>query len=173
MKGEQLKFFDFQENKRRKLSFSISLDTLIIFLIIVSFAIVFSYILGVERGKKLSPFGEERESQALILKPTKSVHEDTQNVRESLKKSERVSRRENKKKEILSGKYVIQVATYKNRRIAEKEKKRLEEEGYPVIVSQKGDYLVIFVGKYSTQEEARRHLRYLKNRYKDCFIRKL
>ena len=126
MKGEQLKFFDFQENKRRKLSFSISLDTLIIFLIIVS-----------------------------------------------LKKSEGVSRRENKKKEILSGKYVIQVATYKNRRIAEKEKKRLEEEGYPVIVSQKGNYLVIFVGKYSTQEEARRHLRYLKNRYKDCFIRKL
>ncbi len=173
MRGEQLKLFNFQEDKRGKLSFNISLDTLIIFLVIISFVVVFSYILGVEKGKKISFSRKERDNSVLVLKSVKNLHEDAQNVKKSLGEHEKILKRENEEKKILSSKYVIQVATYKNRDIAEKEKKKLEENGYPVIISQRGNYLVIFVGEYSTQEEAKKHLRYLKNRYKDCFIRRL
>ncbi|OQX78786.1 MAG: hypothetical protein B6D56_08320, partial [Candidatus Omnitrophica bacterium 4484_70.1] len=69
--------------------------------------------------------------------------------------------------------YVIQVATYKNKKLAEEEKERLKKKGFPVILSRKGKYLVIFVGKFSTKEEAKQKLNFLKARYKDCFIRRL
>jgi len=172
MKEKQLSFFSFEKNEK---NIVLPKDVLYFLSVIIILSISFAYIAGVYVGRKYSKkkYLSEK-SFTLAKRDISSSCVFPKKVRNFSKEKGEVEKKGNqqRKKAILK-KYVIQVATYRNKTLAQKEKKLLEKKGYPVILSQKGKYMVIFVGKFSTKEEAQKKLKYLKSRYKDCFIRRL
>jgi septal ring-binding cell division protein DamX len=165
MKSKQLKFFDVEKEKPRRHYFIIPLDTFILSLALIVLLIIISFGLGVERGRKsVIPYynsGKDTE-KVLMLHKSQLVSSEI----EKDKKGEKAKNTSTKK-------YVIQVATYKNENIAKREKKLLEKKGLPTIISQKGNYVVIYVGEYPTRKEAESKLKSLRSRYRDCFVRRL
>jgi len=166
MREKQLRFFHSQEDRSKKI-FIISKDILYFSLIIVALSICLAYIAGVSRGRKMAKKSYFSSSKDTILVKNKLEKKREKNLSTPKEISKTTKKRKDKTE------YVIQVATYKNKKLAEKEKERLKKKGLPVILSRKGKYLVIFVGKFSTKEEAKQKLNFLKARYKDCFIRRL
>ena len=186
MRPEQLKFFSTQEHESPRKGLIFSLDTIFFFLVIIVLLVIFSYVLGVERGKSLVRFmpqpGSEELNQSLAqadleqAPPPQPMREDKalpqqETVPYDVQKD--VEQEQSPPDTDFAKKYVIQVASYKNENIAHRERQLLEQRGYFARLSQKGKYLVIFVGEYITKNEAKNHLDDLKNRYKDCFIRRL
>jgi len=70
-------------------------------------------------------------------------------------------------------KYTIQLASYANKEPAQAEAKKLEQNGYSVQLAQKGKFIVILVGEYHNENDAKNSMQSLKKRYKDCIIKKL
>ena len=57
--------------------------------------------------------------------------------------------------------------------MANVEAEKLKNKGFPVIVTKKGSYVAIFVGEFKTKEEAKEKIPSLKEKYRDCFVRRL
>ncbi len=74
---------------------------------------------------------------------------------------------------VMARKYLIQLASYQSREPAQAEAKKLQKNGYPVQLSQKGKFIVILVGEFKNETEAKNNLQTLKKQYKDCFLKKL
>jgi len=167
MKEKQLKLFDYQEEKKRDIKerykITLTLDKLIIISIAIFLLTVVSYSVGVVQGKKETLIGRANvsEEEIKVVKP--------QVISQAEEKNSSPGDRSSEGKKV----YTIQVATYLQRSIAYREKKKLEKQGFPVNISSKGKYLVIFVGNYSNEKEARKVMNVLKKKYKDCFVRRL
>ncbi|MGE0269084.1 MAG: SPOR domain-containing protein [Candidatus Omnitrophota bacterium] len=69
-------------------------------------------------------------------------------------------------------KYTIQVASFKEEQSALKEEVNLRKKGYETSIMQKGKYSIVCVGKFSAHQEAKQFSERLKNRYKDCLVRR-
>jgi cell division septation protein DedD len=72
-----------------------------------------------------------------------------------------------------SKKYTIQLASYTSKEPAQVEAKKLEQTGYQVQLAQKGKFIVILVGEYHNENDAKNSMQSLKKRYKDCILKKL
>ncbi len=68
--------------------------------------------------------------------------------------------------------FAVQVAAYTGNNQAEKEKRLLESKGYGVEIAKSGKYFVIYVVGFADRKEAGIALEKLRERYKDCFVRK-
>jgi len=178
MKERQLKFFHslYDEEKNlfsRRHIIKIPLDTLILLSVINLLFIVVSFSLGTERGRKSAQIVTkariEEKSEILPLVAEENIQQDDKKVVETSK--EKNIEEDEKEKQIK--KYIVQVASYLKKDTANKEKEYLESCGFSTIVSQKGKYLVIYVGEFKTKKEAEKTKTILKKRYNDCFIRKL
>jgi hypothetical protein len=151
MHGKQLHLFDFKEKKKKEKKYHqliLPLDVFIFGGIIIILFCTYIFSLGVKRGEKIA---------FLKLKQVKSKI-DLKDKNKDLEKKRR---------------YVIQVATYVKEDIALKEAEKLKDKGYPVFISKKGKYIVIFVGEFKNKKEAEENMRILKKRYQDCFMRRL
>ncbi|MDD5584426.1 MAG: SPOR domain-containing protein [Candidatus Omnitrophica bacterium] len=85
-----------------------------------------------------------------------------------------VDNKKNTGKTTTQGKrYVIQVASYSENELAQKEAKKLEKKGYPVFVSKKGKYSAVFVGEFKEKQEAVRNEKLLEQTYGPCVLRTL
>ncbi|MDD5044545.1 MAG: SPOR domain-containing protein [Candidatus Omnitrophica bacterium] len=84
------------------------------------------------------------------------------------KKAEQVQ-----KTEINSSAYTIQVASFKAKNEALKEVESLKKRGLASIVLNKGSYLIVCVGNYSSKKQALISLEKLKKNYQDCLLRRL
>ena len=73
------------------------------------------------------------------------------------------------------GNYTIQIASYKSKKFAEAEAERLKKNGFTTIIAPKGEYIVLYVGRYSTHNEAKLALSQLQkqDKYKGCIIRRM
>ncbi len=69
--------------------------------------------------------------------------------------------------------YTVQVASYKKESMAEKEAGDLKRQGLESFVVQKGNYIIVCVGRFSSQDQAKQMLSQLRKRYKDSMIRSL
>lgn len=67
--------------------------------------------------------------------------------------------------------YTIQVASYKSDSMAQKESADLKRQGLESFVVTKGNYLIVCVGRFSGQDEAKSMFNKLKKRYKDSIVR--
>ncbi|MFA5362540.1 MAG: SPOR domain-containing protein [Candidatus Omnitrophota bacterium] len=72
-----------------------------------------------------------------------------------------------------AGSFTIQLATFKTKASAQREKAALQQTGHPVYVTSKGKYTVLSIGNFSDKEAATPFLSELKKNYQDCFIRRL
>ncbi len=69
-------------------------------------------------------------------------------------------------------KYTIQVASFKEQESAAKEQLNLKKKGFEASILQKGSHSIVVVGKFLEHREAKKFSERLKNRYKDCLVRR-
>lgn len=152
----------------------LNIEHIVMLSVVVLMAIIFSFSLGVEKGKRvvnvldtknLKTSEVKLEKEPVAIKPEQQIKEQV-----SPKKIEE-KELEPKKKEI--DKYTIQVASFKKRSSVEEEAKGLQNKGYEIIVMPKGDWIILCVGKFGNRQEAKSLLSELKKKYKDCLIREL
>lgn len=74
--------------------------------------------------------------------------------------------------ENLSG-YTIQLASYKSKTTAQKEAKKLQNNGHKTVVLSKGNYIIVCVGAFPNKNVAKTQLSKLKKTYRDSFVRRL
>ena len=144
------------------------LDTLILLCVIAILLFTISFSMGVERGKKVAlKTGVTKEE--LIKSPSRS--ENTTIIRSENRNAEPPSKAADRDGEDRNS-YHVQVASFKKENSARKEVEKLESNGYPVVVMKKGGYVVIYVGGFENEREARSNFKDLKERYKDCIFKR-
>ena len=72
-----------------------------------------------------------------------------------------------------AGSFTIQIASFKTKAHAQRERAALQQTGHPVYLTERGKYTVLSIGNFSDKEAARPFLSKLKKNYQDCFIRRL
>jgi len=124
-----------------------------------------SFSFGVEKGKKLSglknslPIAtQSQESQKTIIKKEVTVSQPILVPAAACVEKQY---------------YVIQVASFRIKALAQKEMELLKKKGFSPSVIAKGNYTILCVGNFSNKETAQPSLSELKKRYRDCYIRRL
>lgn len=155
-------------------------------LMIIAMAVIgiIAFSLGVEKGKKLSGSVVE-ETQAInhaVVVPLKSVPLPAIKSKESVPQepdtqSLIVKTPTPLKMNVLAlqrnGSFTIQLASYKTKTNAQKEKTTLTKKGFsPMLIADK-NYTVICVGNFPNKETAKAMLSELKKTYPGCYIRRL
>lgn len=189
MRGKQLKLFNTSGEQQKKHRILISSEMICISAVIVVILLIVSYVLGIEKGKSLDPskkYSMPSKTKQIAVKisqpePAEDKVSDIPPV-----KAEKTGSGENQAKEkkpaaeerseVKQGSnkvpFTIQVASFKDKESAEKEKAHLEEKGFSSEICRKGEYLVIFVGRFKEKKDARGQIEKLKERYTDCFVRR-
>ena len=165
MQGKQLYLFGFHKNSDKastRPKIILPLDTLILSGVIIVLILILLFSLGVERGKKVAYKLKNKEES--LNKP--EIFRDPVTAASAPEKT--VIEEKNTEK-----KYHVQVASFHKENSARQEAKTLENDGYPVIITKKGDYLVIYVGGFKNEREAKSNFKNLQKRYKDCFLKRL
>ena len=182
MKEEQLKLFSASNKKEEKTSkgrntLTIPIDTFILIGIIVLFAIVTSFSLGVKQGKKIFAASIKTKLAKYEADNTDVNRNSIKEVASQRKNTEGKDKNNQSKDEHTPNKnnrkYMIQLASYLKENLAKKEKQYLKNEGFSAEISKKGEYLVLYVGGFATKEDAEKIKTSLRKRYTDCFIRRL
>lgn len=149
------------ETARKIYNISLSNEQLIFIFIGLIILLVICFSLGVERGKKIAIVKRRQSKEEFAVKEKIQVlPEDKQ-----APKKVAIAR-----KNVLP--YVIQVAAYKDNKQAEREKDFLEKKGHNAEVIRGGKYSIVYVVGFENKKEAEKVAINLKNRYKDCFIKK-
>jgi len=146
-------------------------------LLFISFLVVglLSFSLGVERGKRLAlavpggsaPAAEPR--QAVLTPAPQATGDILIAKRPVLLQATPVL-------QATTGRFTVQLASYKTRIAAEKEAGLLKKKGFSPFVLAKGNYTVLCVGNFNNREEARSFfLAQIKKqtRFQDYLIRRL
>jgi len=149
----------------RKKYYKFSEEKISLFLLILLFFLVATYVGGYRRGKA---YRQETESDVtfsniIVKSGSEEIAEDEQAVAE----------KSPQKVEVSGAGYTIQVVTYKNRSYADAEKEKLENLGYSAYVSNRGRYKIVYAGQYQSRNEAEKSLRQLKKIYQDAFVKKI
>lgn len=152
--------------------------------IIIGFITIslFSFSLGVEKGKKIaaSAVSLERASLPALPQPVVNIIEPKENIPTSNpvvypdKPGVLVKKGREKTKGAKPG-YTIQVASYKTNTFAQKEAELLKKRGFSPLFLTKGNYTVLCVGTFASRNTAEGVLFELKKqrRYVGCLIRRL
>ena len=171
MSGKQLYLFTHHKDNTEgsgRPKVILPLDTIILLGVIIILLFTISFSIGVERGKNIAQGIEGAKEE---ISPTQS--QDTVTSRnENINKDAETNQRSKEKGGEERERYHVQVASFKKENSARKEVERLEEGGYPVRIMKKGDYVVIYVGGFENEGEAKSNFKDLKKRYKDCIFRK-
>lgn len=183
MEERQLNLFKNIQNDGKALfehrhAITIHLDTIIFLCIINVLVLVVSFSIGMEKGRKIAQKSAKpiiKESNIQIVQKRapivkKPIIGATVKQKPSKKKQLEV---EKEKSQTILDSYVVQLASYSREQLAKSEKKHLDRMGLTAIISKKGKYNVLYVGKFISKEEAEKTKTKLRNRYSDCFVKKL
>jgi len=170
---------------------TLSLENIIVLCIICVMVVVLFFSFGVEKGKRITMPSDQADEYQVI-----SPHENTSNS----DMAGEVNQAHSKETGVFSGVipqdliedsqpeyrgplektdeqdelFTIQVASFKLRKNAQREAKRLEDGGHEdIFVMPKGSYSIVTVGRFSKRQEAKIFSNKLKNRYNDCLVRRL
>lgn len=150
MEDSQISFFDNQEKKKRTVQ--IRIDKLFLSGIFVILIVIIFFALGVERGKSLALSKNQK------TKKTKSGEKAI---------------KEEKKIEKTTPVYSIQIASYTNTEIATEQLRKLKNKGFPAFFQKKGQYTVLFIGKFPDKKNAEVTAKKLDKFYKGYIIQKI
>ena len=169
-KGEKDLFGQFQSADREikkktklilpniKKSWILSYENVIFIAIGFVMSCIIFFSLGVEAGKRNISHSSTRGQVAS----------------EEVKNSEKITK-EKKAEEPKIRKtegYIIQLAAFNKRVPAEAEQVELQKRGYRADVRQSGNYYQLYIQGFDSTEKAQEVLRKLKEKYKDCYIKK-
>jgi len=139
----------------------------IIFLLIgfvISCIIFFS--LGVEKGRRDIYRGTNAPNHSLR---SGTGQAELKNIAEPTRK---IVAPQQEKAKSLRQEYVIQLAAFKTKSSAEEQMKKLKQDGFAAEVKQSGDYYQLYVGGFDKKTGAEKVLSKLRERYKDCYIKR-
>lgn len=151
-------------------SFLKSYEKTLLLIIGVAVTGIISFSLGVEKGKQISTLKDDYRLD--VAQRVKNAAAPAQIYRQPPAISQE---QDNKEKEIDTRekqRYVIQLASYKGKKNAQKEMEALKRQGIPAVIIPKGNYIVLYAGNFSTKLKAESLLSQLKKRYKDCQLRR-
>jgi len=152
--------------------------------IILSFCflitIIISFSFGVEKGKRVAlseqdaRFDVANNTQAASAKKLAITQELNKAQNKTLVKPALYNPKENVSTQIKTGNYIIQLASYQNKLLAQKDAESLKKIGLtPFMFSSKKGYTILCVGSFSNKDSAQQMLTELKKKYHDGFIRRL
>ncbi len=163
---------------------TLSVENTIVLCIIFVMAVVLFFSFGVERGKQIVkgalaeptvtvtvlpasevPSGKVAERSLTPVGNTKALP-----VQAAGKESPASAPSPEK---IEKGTFTIQVASFKEKGMAQMEAKRLKSKGYEIFVLPKGKHSIVCIGKFAIKDEATEFSNKLKNTYNDCLVRRL
>lgn len=161
-------------------SYSFTIEQIVIILIFAVMINIISFSAGTERGRKHS-VPDQKEAIAISSQPfsqeDKKIKEGSTvqelNPSASAKEEKIVKATKEESAAAKNPAYTIQVATFKNRDLAEKEQQRIGKKGYSAIVVVGEKYFYVRIGEFSNKSDAEKMQSKLKQIYKDCFIKKL
>jgi hypothetical protein len=133
---------------------------------------IFSFTLGVERGKSVILSRQNKPDILAVAKvsPDKPLV-STVTQETVIKKPEVLSQASTMS--VNQGSFTIQVASFKTRDNALKEAEILKKKGFSTSILNRGNYSVLCVGNFPNKETAQPLLSELNKRYKSCYIRRL
>lgn len=167
--------------------YSISLEQILIFLIVLFILFIIVFMMGVERGKTIrhaarAAAAAQAAGQAQQLPPV--VYQT--GTPAALPRGQTASRTpppavsapaaaaQPKSVANQPGKpYTIQAITYRSEERARKEISDLQAKGFQARLISKGGYIAVCVGQYANRQEAEKDIRRLQGSYKDCYLRKI
>jgi cell division septation protein DedD len=154
---------------------------------IVTGIVCFSF--GVEKGKSIARVtnlqrldlaqGAQRQALKPVardLSPVVPVRAPVQQInpaREITPAPAKPVSQPQQKPQIQQGWFTIQVASYQDKKHAQKESQNLINKGFSPQLLSKGGYTVVCVGNFKEKEKARSLLSQLRLKYRDCYIRRL
>lgn len=190
MEGKQLYFFNLNKNTDKanpQATIILSIDKIILLgaIIIILFMVSFSF--GVEKGKKIALVSSNKTTainkvsvvgEINAIEQQKTVEQQQTTLEEEPSQPSIVDIIEKTTKSEIGennniAKYCIQVASFQKENSAKEEANILKTKGYPVTIAKKGNYIVVYVGTFDDEKEAKHKLQILKERYKDCILRRL
>ena len=142
---------------------NLSIEHIIVLSVVLLMAVVFSFSLGVEKGKRITGVSEE-----VIITAEKQIDEPAAVIEI---KEEPPAQEILPKEEIFA--YTIQVASFKKKASVEEESKRLQKKGYETLIIPKGNWIILCVGKFNNKQDAEVLWQELRKKYSDCIIRKI
>jgi len=160
---------------------SLSLENLVIFAIVAIMVVIFSFSLGIERGKGVASTATQApvsDDKADVTEVSGSGKADTQKIKAvtSVAKVKPVAPAPAvaNAKPAVTGAYTLQVASYKGIKSAQREAEKLKQKGFDnVYVLPKGTYTIVCVGNFQNKEDASDVKRQLNNRYQGSVVRRL
>lgn len=154
------------QRPQKPLLISTSIEQIILASILLILAGCFVFFLGVIRGRALGEQARKPAVAAQEVKPRPAVAPAPSLVPAAPLLLPRTAALD------LTKPYTIQLVTYKKRDLAEKEVTALRKSGYYSMIIPSGDYFQVCAGQYASKEEAKKDLKILGSRYKDCFLRR-
>ncbi len=177
---------------------TLSVESLVILSILGIMVGLFSFSIGVERGKQIAALAlEERVSAAWNLQKQPSAAVVAVNKPQvkgnggyvtpvvkaqapvarpkpvALKAKSPVKTAKPVAKAVpVGGNITVQVATYKNESFAQKEAIDLKAKGYPTFLIKKGDFYLVCAGRFASLEQANIYLQKLQAKYRGSQIRR-
>lgn len=192
MKPQQLHFFGIKtgtEKKIQKEGVLLSADIIVLMLVVNVLLLALSFSWGVNRGRHLTLknlSSIENLHQSETLKPKDVDNNLMVKVPEAITPSQKpkveITEKANnptdhdltdsnlQKEKTL---YKIQVASFRTNNSAKKEAQRLKNQGFPVIIGQRGNHSVVYVGNFENKNDAYSTFEKLKTTYQDCILRRL
>ena len=124
---------------------------------------VVSFSLGVEKGRRLAlQSAASRFDIALSSKVVPEQKPETQTVQDKPRPVNSLQQN-----------YTIQLASYQNKTLAQRQAGLLKKNGLAALVISKGNYNILCVGSFHNKETAKPLLSQLRKKYQDSFIRRL
>jgi len=167
--------------RQHRLYLHLPLENIIFIAIIIIMGVIVSFALGVERGKRLNKTAEEtpetQTAEQTTTLPSNIKHADIAEGQPSsdadkstdfAPASEDTVRTEG----VTQKSYTIQLISYKQKRLAEREIDKLQKKGVEAYIIRSGKWYQICAGDYDSVDEAKHDLKKFEDHYKGCFIRK-
>jgi cell division septation protein DedD len=161
---------------------SLSLENLVILAIAAIMLVIFSFSVGLERGKRAALAAPATTAGEVTVAASAAPVVPAPQVAPAVVKAVKAPVKENLKKTpaeaspaATSGaSYTLQVASYRTSLPAQREADKLKAKGFKdVHVIPKGAYMIVCVGSFGRKEDASGVKRQLKSRYQDFVVRRL
>lgn len=160
-----------------KSAISFSLDTLIVIIIGMMMVNLSAFVLGIERGKTLA---KNEQTKVKVIEPAvvdaglpltvpiPLAIEEKKVITSTVEKKQIVNN-----DSIPADGYIIQLVTYSSDSYANNEVNRLTAQGLDGHVLKSGSFYIVYSGTYNSKVKANEKLASFKQRYKDCFVKKI
>ena len=135
-----------------------SFENIVLVSIFFMMSCIASFSLGVEKGRREVDVTTGLEAGGLRLEEEK--------INTAKVQTEAI-------KAVSTDKYVIQLASFKESGPAKEEITTLKKLGYNADMKKSGDYYQVYIGFFDNEKGAQKLRNKLKERYKDCYIKRL